>query len=215
MKTTLSKREDEQQRLDEIIRIGYHILCNKIACKSIVVDNEAALQLQYSVILKTLGQLYEFAPDDRFSIELEKKIKLDINTSKCPKGNARCDIWLTLGEATAAVELKFFKKSQIGETSTMNRFNFLCDIENLEHYREKYESLQGYAVLFTNNSNYCDPNTTSYINIGEGVTLQDKDIESNGKHVYLKNDYTFHWDRKQNQEEEYNFLLVQCPPTFR
>ena len=120
MKTTLSKREDEQQRLDEIIRIGYHILCNKIACKSIVVDNEAALQLQYSVILKTLGQLYEFAPDDRFSIELEKKIKLDINTSKCPKGNARCDIWLTLGEATAAVELKFFKKSQIGETSTMN-----------------------------------------------------------------------------------------------
>ena len=66
-----------QERINEIINTSYKILCNKIASGNIDVYNEASLQLQFSVILKSIGQLYEYEIKDRFEIELEKKIDLE------------------------------------------------------------------------------------------------------------------------------------------
>ena len=107
--------------------------------KSISISNEASFQLQFGVILKQIGQLYEFDEKDRFYIQLEDVQTIDV-TQKSKHGRARCDIMLSLkngkDEFSVAIELKYFKKAE-GETITDNRFRILCDIENLENYKKE------------------------------------------------------------------------------
>lgn len=59
-----------KERLTEIVNSSYWRLCN-IVSKNISVSNEASLQLHLGVILKQIGQLYEFEANDRFYIQLE------------------------------------------------------------------------------------------------------------------------------------------------
>ena len=61
-----------KERIIQIVWIAYERLCGKVTGKRIAVANEASLQLQLASILKTLGELYEETPDQRFNIELEK-----------------------------------------------------------------------------------------------------------------------------------------------
>ena len=71
-----------EKRLQHIVDQSYDILCQQITKGRFTINNEASLQLQFSVILKAIGQLYEFDPKDRFVIELEKNIDLDTETCK-------------------------------------------------------------------------------------------------------------------------------------
>ena len=197
-----------RERLTEIVDISYRVLCNKIVSQSINIPNEASLQLQLGVILKQVGQLYEFAAEDRFTIQLEDV--QDINaTQKSKTGKARCDIILTLensvDKATVAIELKHFKKASkksSTETITDNRFSIWCDLENLENYKEAFsrnnQELIGYEILYTNNPNYANPGSTSYVKIGHGIVMSPGEYESNGRRVMLRNEYTFKWDRYPN-----------------
>ena len=70
-----NKVETLQNRLQEIVQTSYRLLCNKITGGLIEVDNEASLQMQSGVIMRTIGQLYEFSPKDRFSIVLEHVVR--------------------------------------------------------------------------------------------------------------------------------------------
>ena len=206
------KNPDLKNRLSDIIDISYKILCNKISAGSINVYNEASLQLQFSVILKTIGHLYEFEKYDIFEIELEKKINLKEKTWKSNNKKARCDIWISLSNSktnkseSAAIELKYFRKSQ-GETTTDNRFSLLCDLENLEHYQNISNNIHCYSITYTNNPNYSKSNSTSYINIGNECSCSGK-IISNKKEVNLENNYIFSWDIYIN---EYYFLKIKLP----
>ena len=186
-----------QERLAEIVNVSYGVLCNKIVAGSIRIENEAAFQLQFSVILKTIGQLYEYGNFDRFSIELEKMVSLTHSTVKSQKKNARCDIWLSLFDGThyayAAIELKYFKKTN-GETITANRFALLKDLENLEQYKLG-ENMQVFEIVYTNNPNYANPLTSSYLNIGNGRNIKaGEEIISNRCRLKLNHDYLFEWD---------------------
>ena len=193
-----------KERLTEIVDISYRVLCNKIVSQSINIPNEASLQLQLGVILKQVGQLYEFSTEDRFIIQLEDV--QDINaTQKSKNGKARCDIMLTLengvDKSTVAIELKHFKKASknsSSETITDNRFSIWCDLENLENYKEvfsqKNQELIGYEILYTNNPNYANPGSTSYVKLGHGIVMNPGEYESNGRKVTLRNEYTFNWD---------------------
>lgn len=185
-----------KERLIKIVEDSYQILCNKIASNSILVPNEASLQLHFGVILKQIGQLYEFGEKDRFLIKLEDVQMID-RTQKSKKGKARCDIMLSLSNDTddysVAIELKCFKKTG-SETITDNRFNVLKDIENLEHYKDVNSKLCCYQIVYTDNPNYSNPNSTSYIKIGDGAILNNGVHTSNGNNVVLKNSYTFNWD---------------------
>ena len=122
-----------EDRLKQIIDISYKLLCNKIVSGGIRIDNEASLQMQLGVILKQIGQLYEFSNNDHFTVELETWQDIS-STSKSNKGRARCDIFLKFiseSEAKeAAIELKYFKHST-NEAVTDNRFSLLLDLENL------------------------------------------------------------------------------------
>ena len=100
------------KRMEQIISVSYDILCNKIANGSIIVQNEASLQMQFGVILKQVGQLYEFSDQDHFKIELETPRDIEAST-KSNRGQARSDISLRLFNDSdsigAEIELKYFK----------------------------------------------------------------------------------------------------------
>ena len=170
----MSIMETPQERLKEIVKISYSILCNKIAYGDIKIANEASLQMQFGVILKQVGQLYEFAGTDRFSIELEA-IQPISPTTKSSKGQARCDISLRFSmenndTANAIIELKHFKYDKTSEAVADNRFAIMKDIENLEHYKEKDTQLLCYEIMYTNNKNYANPHTTAGIKLAPTIT---------------------------------------------
>ena len=184
-----------KERLQEIVETSYRLLCNKIVGGLVDVDNEASMQMQLGVIMKTIGQLYEFSPEDRFSITLERVVKSDDIQTWKSKGKARIDIVLTLSNnketCTAALELKYFPKSD-GETVTDNRFYVLADIENLETYRHLGIADLCYFVLYTTNKNYTT-DARSSIKIGNEDTISGE-ISSNSRIVKLSGSHKLHWD---------------------
>lgn len=194
-----------EDRLKQIIDGSYKLLCQKIVSGNIIVDNEASLQMQFGVILKQLGQLYEFSIKDHFSVELE--IWQDIpTTSKSNNGRARCDIYLkfTSGSETkeAAIELKYFKHSA-NEAVTDNRFSLLLDLENLEQYRTKNPNLLCYEIVYTANENYTKADNRSKIKITP--TISGNTEPYIGRTITLQKTYTSIWD---SYSKEYHFLKI-------
>ena len=187
-----------KQRLMKVVDIAYDILGNKIASGSIVVYNEASLQLQFGLILKTLGQLYEYSPDEHFIVLLETPQK--VSTAKSQKGNARCDIKLILdsgkeNQCTAYIELKYLKKStkkSSDEAVTDNRFSVWADVENLEQYKGESNDI-GYEIVFTNNANHTEPKQTKFC-IGEGLSiLPGKYPHTKNRKITIKGTYPLQW----------------------
>lgn len=186
------------ERLEKVIDISYSILRNKIACGNITVHNEASFQMQFGVILKQVGQLYEFADADKFSIELETVKEIEAST-KSANGSARCDISLSLSDgantASAIIELKYFKYDKAQETVASNRFAILLDIENLEHYKARDARLMCYEILFTNNKNYASSKTAAGIKLSPSIT---QSFTYRGKTVNLQSSYITEWDMYEN-----------------
>lgn len=161
------------KRMEQIISVSYDILCNKIANGSIIVQNEASLQMQFGVILKQVGQLYEFSDQDHFKIELETPRDIEAST-KSNRGQARSDISLRLFNDSdsigAEIELKYFKYDKTQEAVTDNRFSVLMDLENLELYKKREPRLMCYEFVYTDNKNYANPSTTSGIKLAPCIT---------------------------------------------
>lgn len=203
--------ETLQERMKSIVRTSYNLLCRKIVGGVIDVDNEASLQMQLGVIMKTLGQLYEFSPKDRFSIVLEHVVKNDRLQTWKSKGKARIDVMLTLTDGkescNAAIELKYFPKSD-GETVTDNRFFMLADIENLETYICTGEADLGYFMLYTTNKNYMT-DARSNVKIGNENPVTGS-ILSNNREVKLTGSYELHWDAFE--DGKHCFLLQPINP---
>lgn len=196
-----------EERVSMIIDLSYKIFQARVVNESIIgLDNEASMQLQLGVILKNVGLLFEWANDEHFYIYFEKKLKLDINTTKTPKGNARCDIYIEFKQGEkrhkVGIELKYLPKIN-GEATTDSRLSILSDVENLERYRTNKHIDKGYAIVYSTNSNYADSYTRSNINIGDGVSVTGG--KSNYKEIKLTDKYTFHWD----SHDPHYFLKVE------
>ena len=145
--------ETPQERLKEIVKISYSILCNKVAYGDIKIAN---------------------ADTDKFLIDLETTQAIS-PTIKSSKGQARCDISLQFSinndnVAKAVIELKHFKYDKANEAVADNRFSIMKDIENLEHYKEKDSQLLCYEILYTDNKNYANPHTTAGIKLAPIIT---------------------------------------------
>lgn len=198
-------------RSKQIIDLAYQILCNKIAGGLITIHNEASMQHHLGFILEELCRLFEFDEDEHFSIELEYNVD-GVKTQKS-SGKARCDILLVMKKAgivhRVAIELKYFPSGK-GKCMTDNRFSILKDIENLESYPKvwKYQSYSGYMILYTTESKYSDPNTRSYVNIGEGTVLSS--ISEERKHkMKLQNRYQLHWDKFEKSKDSTNHYFLK------
>lgn len=184
-----------KQRLKDIVSIAYDILGNKIANGSVIVHNEASLQLQFGMILKTLGQLYEYAPTDFLAVMLETP--QSVTTCKSANGNARCDIEIILSDGngnqcTAYIELKYLKNSSTAAI-TDERFSVWTDIENVENYIGSSQNI-GFVIVYTDNVNHTIAKNTKFC-IGNNANIPA------GTHPYtknrlvnIKNNYTSNWD---------------------
>ena len=202
-----------EERLREVVNISYRLLCEKIVGQDISIHNEASMQLHLSVIIKQIGILYEFSSSERFSIELESLEEIE-STQKSSNGKARCDIkvklydQITRDSCTAFIELKYFKKS-INEAVTDNKFFLYCDLENLERYSLKDNSVC-YEILFTDNPNYTICNNYKFC-IGDGYTITaSKYSYTKDRSVKISNNYELHWDiYKPIKDSELNYCFLK------
>ena len=204
--------ETLQERLQKIIWTSYQILQNKIVGGIYTIENEASLQLLFGEVLLDVGRLHTYSWDERFIVGRE--FKYAKTTTSKNDNEAICDISLRLvsgqEECTAAIEMKYLKKSKF-EAVTDNRFSVLQDIENLEHYPVDL----GVMLVYSDNSNYADPDTTSYLKIGDGNIIHGE-ISTTGsktrKVVFLKNSYKLQWDTFETKDKTHCFMLQYVNP---
>ncbi|WP_017732535.1 hypothetical protein [Nafulsella turpanensis] len=190
---------------EEIIETAYRLLIHKLAYGGLTAKNEAAFQLEFGHILKTLGQLYEFDLEDKFHLEFETYINLATQSIKSKSDRARVDILITYQDkktkAKAAIELKFYKKANHREPN--NRYDVFKDISNLELYKEHGIGLC-YFILATDHRHYVnqerysvDTEDFDFRNNSvykAGTILQYKTTNPYGPDLMLKQNYKFCWD---------------------
>lgn len=211
-----------EDRIKQIVAVAYDRLCGKITGQRIQVANEASLQLQLASVLKTLGELYEESPSERFKIELEKSVKLTGGRfAKSGTEKANIDIWFSLediesGEShSCAIELKYFKRANHREPN--NRYDVFKDLQNLERYGEFVDA--GYLLVATDHSHYINqeaysPDTEDFDfrhgkSYQAGKELVYRTVKPHGPPITLRNDYTFVW---QTVEAGLSFLFVAVAP---
>ncbi len=209
-------KETQIKLVEEIIDFSYKILIKKLGNGSLVALNEAAFQLEFGHILKTIGSLYEFQLEDKFHLEFETVKKLNNKTIKSKSKNARIDLFIRYKsgtiETSAAIELKFFKKANHREPN--NRYDVFKDLSNLENYKENDVDLC-YFILATDHNHYCYQENyskdtedfdfrdgKSYVS---GKVLQYRTLIPYGDDIILKNDYQFTWETIQ----KLNFLKLK------
>lgn len=115
---TLSGVERMAYALDQ----AWSICSQRIACGKVKINKEASLQLHYASILAAFGELACVETSDFFTIELESKF-----------GSVNIDIVCTLGDVTAAIELKCFRKAS-NRAKDIDMYDSLRDISRLESY---------------------------------------------------------------------------------
>ncbi|MDK8462018.1 hypothetical protein [Marinobacter sp. SS13-12] len=213
---------NHEERIKQIVEIAYDRLCGKVTGQRIDVCNEASLQLQLASILKTLGELYEETPDERFNIELEKNVTLSGGAFvKSRTEKAKIDIWFSLenvksGEKhSCAIELKYFKKSNHREPN--NRYDVFKDLHNLERYGGFVDA--GYLLVARDHPHYINQEDFSQDTkdfdfregrrYGAGTELVYRTQNPYGPPITLKNNYDFSW---RAVETGLSFLFVPVEP---
>jgi hypothetical protein len=131
--------QTKQQRLRRALDTAWDILSQRIATGRVRINKEASLQLHYSSILLSYGELLCTDPDETFSIELESALE-----------RRSIDITCSFNDLWAAVELKCFRKHSNRPVDS-DMYDVLLDIQRLLSY-------PGFSVrkfiCLTDNPNY-------------------------------------------------------------
>lgn len=197
-------KENFKNRLNEIIETSFRLLEMKIANGGIISKNEASFQLELGYILKVVGQLYEFQPNEKFHLELENYINLKTTSIKSKSKKARVDIYLEFGnenqKINSAIEVKFLKRKNHREPN--NRYDIFKDISNLEAYKENGIDLC-YFYISTDHSHYVNQEKysidTADFNFRHGTEYKNgKRLNYNtekpyGDPIELNGNYKFEW----------------------
>ena len=197
-------KENFKNRLSEIIETSFRFLEMKIANGGITSQNEASFQLELGYILKVVGLLHEFQPDEKFHLEFEKYIDLEERSIKSKTKKARVDIYLEFGnknqKTNGAIELKFLKKKNQREPN--NRYDIFKDISNLEAYKENGIDLC-YFYISTDHSHYVNKkkysDDTADFDFRNGAEYSNEKVlnyktdKPYGEPIKLKGNYKFTW----------------------
>lgn len=192
----------------EIIHRSFEILLAQINNGRIVIENEIDLQLQYSYLLKNLGELHQFSLEDVFTIRLEVPFSSQVPLVKSNSERAKIDIVLALTDrigqiepVKCAIELKYFKATNHREPN--NRYDAFADIKNIETYIEEGIADFGVFLLGTDHMHYVNKSmystNTADFDMREGSSykaskkLVYKTNKPYGSDIVLKNDYDFEW----------------------
>jgi hypothetical protein len=116
--------QTKQQRLRRTLDAAWDILSQRIATGRVTINKEASLQLHYSSILLSYGELLCTDPGETFSIELESAFE-----------RHSIDITCSLGDVRAAIELKCFRKHSKRAVDT-DMYDVLLDIQRLLSYQD-------------------------------------------------------------------------------
>ena len=128
-------------RLEFIISQAWAILFAKIVEGTQPINKEASLQLQLAKLMQEIGAAYCIYPNELFVVELETGL-----------GRKSIDITCSLGNTTAAIELKCFRK-QSNRAKDLDMYDALKDIQRLDNYDE-YE--QKYFICIADSSYYAE-----------------------------------------------------------
>lgn len=197
--------------LEKIIEQAFNVFSLKFAQGGIIADNEYAFQFELGIILKQLGQLYEFKPEDKFDIKFESNHIFQQKSAKSQTKKARIDIYINyklhgFKNVQAAIELKFLKKENKNEP--LSRYDVFTDISNLESYKEDGIEIC-YFLLITNHNHYVDQEKYSKYTCDfdfrhgksykAGNILSYRTRNSTKKDLVLKQNYNFDWLSYNNQ----------------
>ncbi len=225
--------ESYSERLCCIVEESLAFLQKKVNQNRFSLSNEASFQLQFGSILKSIGELYSYSPDDRFFIEIEKTVFLNEGSFIKSKSN-KANIDIVIGfetktpsdKVSCAIELKFFKQ---GSGAPRNRYNFFVDLHNLEQYMtQDFESEDfsvdfGFMIVGTDHGHYVDQ-SSDYGEAAEDFDFRDgKKYIKNTNLIYkefdekaapskskvmisisLKNNYEFKWHKSDK-----SFLILK------
>ena len=193
--------------LKKIIEASYDLLLGQVAKGRIVIHNEASFQLHFAYILKTVGELMQFSPNDTFTIQLETPY-LSLGTlNKSGSSRAKIDIVIGLqnpSEASdCAVELKFIQRDNHREPN--NRYDVYKDLHNLEDYVNSGKYNFGLFFISTDHLHYVNqdsysPDTADFdfrhCTIYEaGRVLEYRTAKPYGGPLTLRNSYHFIWEK--------------------
>jgi hypothetical protein len=216
------KDENNTNVLEEIIKLGLKVLKNKISGGLIDFNNEASMQMQFGIILNTIGKLFESKQSDIFNIELESNFYINSNFDKSNSNKSKIDITMCFGDksaySTAAIELKYFKKSNHREPN--NRYDVFLDISNLEKYKEEYFDIS-YLLVLTDHEHYVNQN--EYSNDTKDFDFRhNKQYKSKtqleyrtekpyGPPLTLRGDYYFKWENLILENNKILYaLILEC-----
>lgn len=203
---TIESKQDDLEMANEIIERAYILLIRKLGAGGLCVQNEMAFQIELGAILRVLGNMYEFQPEDKFTLEFENYINLKEKSNKSGKNRARVDIVIHYKSIKAAIELKFFKKENHREPN--NRYDVFNDLSNLEKYKESDMDLC-YFMLGTDHMHYVNPPKPYSPDTGDFDFRDGAKYEANklleyrtakpyGGPIQLKQSYDFKWEHINN-----------------
>ncbi|MBN1857422.1 MAG: hypothetical protein JW846_10785 [Dehalococcoidia bacterium] len=119
---TIQVPSDREDRLNYILDLSWLLFLRKVANHTLIITNEHSTHALFAPIVRSVGTLFCTEPDDVFTAELAVR-----------RGRHHIDLVCTLGDVSAAVEMKCFRtQSEID----LDMYEGFKDIERLQGFDE-------------------------------------------------------------------------------
>jgi hypothetical protein len=185
----------KKDRLNFIIDLSWKVFFEKITSGRIKINYESSMQLHYSSILNTLGELLCILPRETFSLELESF-----------HDRKKLDITCCIDDVSAAIELKCFRKLS-NRAQDLDMYDVWVDITRLygledfqvkrficltDHAKYPYGRHGGYSETFSiaHGKEYKSGDVLTPPWVGK---WEDK---SRDHDITVPKDFTFNWVEK-------------------
>jgi hypothetical protein len=182
-------------RLNFIIDLSWMVFFEKVTSGRIKINKESSMQLHYSAILNTVGELLCILPGETFSLELESSY-----------GRKNLDITCRFDNVSAAIELKCFRKSSNRAQDT-DMYDVWVDITRL--HQLDYFQVKRFICL-TDHERYPNGKHGGYseiFSIAQGREYRKGDVliprwvgkwkdKSRDHPITVPNDIIFNWVEK-------------------
>lgn len=191
-----------EKRLRHAISAAWGIFSQKVGGKTIPVNKEASMQLQYAYILRQLIPLTSHSSHEVAEIELETGVQTDFGTNEI-------DILLKSesiqGPSSIAIELKCYRSisSSGGPRGAHDIFmkDVYEDLSILEKYTSQGIANYGVALVMNDLERFVNPKTKrgkcwAYdISNGHSISRSRLSVPIGGKNISieLEKSYQFNW----------------------
>lgn len=191
-----------EERLRHAVTAAWEIFARKVGGKTIPVNKEASMQLQYAYILRQLLPLTCHSAHEVADIELETGVRTN-------RGTNEIDILLKgesgQGQSSIAIEMKCYRTIASSGGTRGAHDIFMKDVYEDIGILEEYVSLniadRGVALVMNDLERFVNPKTKSGkcwaydISNGHSISGANLSVPVGGKDVsiVLKKDYQFNW----------------------